>query len=311
MGAQLLTKISPDPFAGKVPVTSALNSSFTVGQSLRPYSQFQNITMYNDAGFDTIYHSLQVEVQKQFASSGKLLAAYTWSKTIGNTDGITGYLETNPTGAIQDYTNIKAERSLMSFDTPQRLVAGYVLGLPFGKNRRWFSNVSGITSRIISGWGVDGITVFQSGFPLVMTYALPTTLQSSFGAGTPRPNVTAGCQKSIGGSGVSKIPKWFNTGCFSAPSTFGFGNESRTDSTLRGQGIDNWDFSASKETQLTERVSLEFRGEIFNLFNRVQFSPPGASYNPNTLNTSANTFGVVTAQNNQPRQAQFVLRLRY
>jgi hypothetical protein len=311
MGAQLLTKSSPNPFAANVPVTSPLNSSFTVGQSLRPYPQYLNTSIYNDAGFGTIYHSLQAEVQKQFGSSGRLLVAYTWSKFIGNTDGITGYLETNPTGAIQDYDNLKAERSLMSFDTPMRLVAGYVLGLPIGHNARWFSNVSGITSRIISGWGVDGITVFQSGFPLILTYALPTTLESSFGAGTPRPNVVAGCKKSVGGSAVSRIPEWFNTGCFSAPSTYGFGNEGRTDSTLRGQGIDNWDFSASKETQLTEKVSLEFRGEIYNLFNRVQFAPPGTAYNQNTLNTSANTFGVLTSQNNQPRQAQFVLRLRF
>ena len=311
LGTQLLTPISPNPFEGNVPGTSPLNSSFTVGQSLLPHPQFLNITVYNSPGFGTIYNSLQVELQKQFGSSGKLLAAYTWSKTIGNTDGITGYLETNPTGVIQDNDNLKAERSLMSFDTPQRFVAGYVLGLPFGQNRRWFSNVSGITSRIISGWGVDGITVFQSGFPLVITYALPTALQSSFGAGTPRPNVIAGCTKRIGGSAVSRIPEWFNTGCFSAPSTFGFGNESRTDPTLRGQGIDNWDVSLSKQTNLTESVSLEFRGELYNLFNRVQFSPPGTSYNPNTLNTSANTFGVLTAQNNQPRQVQFVLRLRF
>jgi hypothetical protein len=311
MGAQLLTQISPNPFAGNVPVTSELNSSFTVGQSLLPDPQFLNITIYNAPGFNTIYHSFQAEVQKQFGSSGKLLAAYTWSKFIGNTDGITGYLESNPTGSIQDNDNLKAERSLMSFDTPQRFVAGYVLGLPFGQNQRWFSNVNGITSRIISGWGVDGITVFQSGFPLVMTYAIPTALQSSFGAGAPRPNVVAGCKKSLGGSAVSRISEWFNTSCFSAPSTFGFGNEGRTDSTLRGQGIDNWDLSGSKETKITEGVSLEFRGEIFNLFNRVQFAPPGTAYNPDTLNTPGNTFGVLTSQNNPPRQAQFVLRLKF
>lgn len=139
-----------------------------------------------------------------------------------------------------------------------------LLGLPFGQNRRWFSNVNGMTSRIISGCSLDGITVFSSGFPLVMTYAIPTTLESSFGAGTPRTNVIADCKKSIGGSAVSRISEWFNTSCFSAPSAFGFGNESRKDPTRRGQGIDNWEFSGSKETRITEGVSLEFRGEIFN-----------------------------------------------
>jgi outer membrane receptor protein involved in Fe transport len=311
MGSQLLKTISPNPFAGLVPATSPLNSSFTTGQSLLPYPQFSTISVSNFAAFDTIYHSLQVEVQKQFAGAGRLLAAYTWSKTIGNTDTLTGYLETNPVGAIQDYNNLKADRSLMSFDTPQRFVASYVLDLPFGRDRHWLRDVHGVSDKLISGWSVDGITTFQSGFPLVMTYALPTTLSQYFGAGTPRPNVIAGCSKGIGGSGVSKIPRWFNTSCFSAPSTYGFGNESRTDPTLRGQGIDNWDISASKNTRLTERVGLEFRGEFFNMFNRVQFAPPGTAYNPNTLKTAANTFGVVTAQNNSPRQIQFALRLRY
>lgn len=311
LGPQLLTAISPNPFAGLVPVTSALSSSFTVGQSLRPYPQFGNVSISNYSGFDTIYHSLQVELQKQFASAGKLLASYTWSKTIGNTDTLTGYLETNPVGSIQDYNNVKADRSLMSFDTPHRFVASYVLDLPFGQGRRWLNGVNGASSKLVSGWGVDGITTFQSGFPLVMTYALPTVLSQYFGAGTPRPNVQPGCSKSIGGSAVPKIAKWFNTSCFSAPSNYGYGNESRTDPSLRGQGISNWDVAASKNTKITERVALEFRGEFFNVFNRVQFAPPGSAYNPNTLNTAANTFGVVTSQNNSPRQMQFALRLRY
>jgi hypothetical protein len=311
MGPQLLSTINPNPFKGLVPTTSPLNSSFTIGQSLRPFAQFSNISIPNFSGFDTIYHSLQVELQKQFSSAGKLLIAYTWSKTIGNTDTLTGYLETNPVGAIQDYNDIAADRSLLSFDTPQRFVASYVLDLPFGQGKHWLGNVQGITSKFVSGWGVDGIITFQSGFPLVMTYALPTVLSQYFGAGTPRPNVQAGCSKGVGGSGVSKIPRWFNTSCFSSPSNYGFGNESRTDPTLRGQGIDNWDFSISKNTHVTERVALEFRSEFFNIFNRVQFAPPGSAYNPNILNTSANTFGVVTSQNNSPRQLQFALRLRF
>ena len=311
MGSQLLNGILPNPFAGHVPATSALSSSFTVGQSLRPYPQFSNISIPNYSGFDTIYHSLQVELQKQFASAGKLLVSYTWSKNIGNTDTLTGYLETNPVGSIQDYNNIKGDRSLMSFDTPQRFVASYVLDLPVGQGRHWLSGVSGINSKLVSGWGLDGITTFQSGFPLVMTYALPTLLSQYFGAGTPRPNVQAGCSKIVGGSGVSKIPQWFNTNCFSAPSNYGYGNESRADPNLRGQGIDNWDIAAFKNTKVTERVALEFRSEFFNMFNRVQFAPPGTAYNPNTLHTAANTFGVVTSQNNSPRQMQFALRLRY
>jgi hypothetical protein len=136
-------------------------------------------------------------------------------------------------------------------------------------------------------------------------------LSQYFGAGTPRPNVIPSCSKAVQGSATSKLNQWFNTSCFSAPSDYGYGNEGRTDSALRGQGIDNWDLAASKTTRISERFSLEFRGEFFNAFNRVQFAPPNTAYNPDTLNTSANSFGVVTSQNNLPREIQFALRLRY
>jgi hypothetical protein len=311
LGPQLLTAKATNPFAGLVPATSFLNSSFTVGQSLRPYPQFNSVSVSNFSAFDTVFHSLQVSLQKRLASAGTLLASYTWSKTLGNTDTLQGYLETNAVGGIQDYNNLTADRSLMSFDVPQRFVASYVADLPFGRGHHWLPNVSGVPDKLISGWAVNGITTFQSGFPLVMTYALPTALSTYFGAGTPRPNVLPGCSKGIGGSALSRIGEWFNTGCFSAPSDYGYGNEKRADPTLRGQGIDNWDIAASKNTHLSERFALEFRGEFFNTFNRVQFAPPGTSYNPDTLGTSSNTFGVVTIQNNSPRQIQFALRLRY
>lgn len=311
LGAQLLTNQPTNPFAGQVPATSFLNSSFTVGQSLRPYPQFNSVSISNYSGFGTTYNSLQAALQKRFSSGGTLLFSYTWAKTLGNTDTLQGYLETNPVGGVQNYNDLHAERSLMSFDVTNRFVASYVYDLPFGRGQHWLGNVTGVTDKLISGWAVNGITTFQSGFPLVITYALPTVLSQYFGAGTPRPNVAPNCSKQVQGGALSKLNEWFNTSCFSAPSDFGYGNEGRTDSTLRGQGIYNWDIAASKTTKVTERFALEFRGEFFNAFNRVQFAPPGTSYNPDTLGTSANSFGVVTAQNNLPRQIQFALRLRY
>jgi hypothetical protein len=95
-----------------------------------------------------------------------------------------------------------------------------------------------------------------------------------------------------------------NAACFAAPGLFGLGNESRVDSTLRAQGINNWDFSVSKITRLTERVDLDFRAEFFNLFNRVQFGPPNTSF-------GGSAFGLITNQANAPRQIQFSLRASF
>jgi hypothetical protein len=66
-----------------------------------------------------------------------------------------------------------------------------------------------------------------------------------------------------------------------------------------------------KRTQITEQVGLDFNVEFFNIFNRVQFAPPGEVYNPSTINTRLKLFGVVTAQQNQPRLVQLAMRLSF
>jgi hypothetical protein len=119
-----------------------------------------------------------------------------------------------------------------------------------------------------------------------------------------RPDYVAGCNKSISGSAQSRLSEWFNTACFVQPGPWEIGNEPRVDPSLRGPGIANYDFAVSKTTAITERVNLAFRAELFNIFNRVQFSPPGTQ-------PGSATFGQVTAQYNQPRLVQFGLRLNY
>jgi hypothetical protein len=197
------------------------------------------------------------------------------------------------------------------------MVISYVLDLPFGRGKKFLGNLPGHLDRIASGWGIDGVTTFQKGFPLVFTNGQVngTTL---FGGGS-RPNVVPGCPAEISGNAASRLgnpanpnpPRWFNTSCFIAPPDFTFGNEPRVDSRLRAQGINNFDFSLFKRTRFgtDERLGFEFRTEFFNLFNRTQFAPPStnccASNNPN--------FGVVTstAQGTNPRLVQFALKLLF
>jgi len=228
-----------------------------------------------------------------------VLVGYTVSKTITNTDTLTGWLDA--TGTTQNNNNFRLERSLIGTDVPQRLTLSYVLDLPVGKGRKLLGNAGGVADKVISGWGLNGVSTFQSGYPLGLT--TNTNLTNSFGGGS-RPNVVAGCQKSPGGSAQSRLNAWFNTSCFTSPPAFTFGTESRLDPTLRGHGINNWDFALFKTTAITERVGLQFRTEFFNLFNRVQFGAPNVSAgNP--------SFGVISSQSNTPRLIQFALRLMY
>jgi hypothetical protein len=113
----------------------------------------------------------------------------------------------------------------------------------------------------------------------------------------------------------SRLNEYFNTACFTQPPVVGFGNpfgnQPMTDPALRAQGVANFDFSLFKNIAFTERVGLEFRAEIFNLFNRVQFAPPGGTFNPATLGTPGDNFGKITSQANAPRQIQLAMRLKF
>jgi hypothetical protein len=300
MGSALLQPAANPSVCG-VPVC-------TVGQTLRPYPQYQNVDANSDFAGDTYYNSLQATVEKRFSYGGAILAAYTWAKLISNAEGVSPYFELNTAGAgaIQDYTNLRAERSLAGFDVPHRFVLSYILELPFGRGKRFLAD-AGAADKFVSGWSVSGITTFASGFPLGIISAAPNDIATFFGAGTIRPNVVPGCDKSVGGSIVHNVTAGnavVNVACFEAPNAFSLGNESRLDSTLRAQGINNWDFSVSKITRLTEQASLDFRAEFFNIFNRVQFAPPNASF-------GGASFGLITSQANNPRQIQFSLRASF
>jgi hypothetical protein len=278
------------------------------GQLDRPFPQYGNLRFNGFGCCDSYYHSLQATVTKRFAGGGTMLVAYTNAKLLSNTDTLTDWLEggtSGGSGPIQDWNNLKGEKSLSAQDVSQRLVISYVLDLPFGKGKRYFSGSSGVGGKLVSGWGLDGVTTFQRGFPVKIQYGQGNSLTAlGLTNGNLRPNVVSGCNKDVSGGPVSKLSGWFNTSCFVAPPDWGFGNEPRVDSTLRQQGINNFDFAVFKKTNITESTNIEFRTEFFNLFNHPQFGPPNGTL------TSPN-FGVVTNTINNPRLIQFALKFAF
>jgi len=300
-----LVQPTPNPFFVNGQALALAGPTTTVGQLLRPYPQYAGVQLAGQGSYDSIYHSFQLTVQRRFSDAGSLLVAYTNAKLISDTDTLTAWVETG-VGGIQDNNNLRGERSLSSQDVPQRLVISYVVDLPFGKGKRYLSGAQGWMDKIVGGWGVDGVTIFQRGFPLVFTNGQVngTTL---FGGGS-RPNVIPGC---AAGSSSPRISEWFGTACYTAPPDFIFGNEPRVDPRIRAQGISNFDFAVFKRSRFgsNERLGLEFRTEFFNIFNRTQFAPP------NTVCCTANNpnFGVVTstATGTNPRLVQFGLKFLF
>jgi hypothetical protein len=304
MGSALLNPVT-NPFYGLITSGNLAGKTIPAGQLLRPYPQYFNVLNAADVAGGSNYNALQAKVEKRFSQGGTVLGSYTWGRNMGTAETQHGSTEAHAPGFVQDWYNLQAEYSQLSYNLPHHFVAGYVYDLPVGRGKHYLANEGGILDKAVSGWGVDGITTYAMGFPLIFT-AQATYVSSTFGGGTPRPNVVAGCNKLMPGGAASRLNAWFNPNCFTQPSNYGFGNEPRVDS-MRSQGIANWDAALFKGTAITEKLNLQFRAEFFNLFNRVQFGQP----NTTCCSSSNASFGLISSQLNSPRQIQFALKLSY
>jgi hypothetical protein len=295
-----LVKQEANPFFGQVSRGVLSTPTVDAGQLLRPFPQFDNVTVRGFFIGNSQYHSMQLKVQKRFQMGAGFLVSYTASKLITDTESQTSWLE--PTAGVQNPHNLRAERALSSQDVPQRLVVSGNFDLPFGRGKPLLAGVSGFADKLVSGWVVNGIFSTQKGVPLFISTAANQT--GSLGGGS-RPNST-GKSAALSGAAQARLTSWFDKTQFTAPPAFTFGNLSRTLPDVRGHGVNNLDFSIFKNTRFgpEQRFNLQFRAEIYNLFNRVQFDVPGTA-----LGTPQ--FGVITNQLNDPRLTQFALKFAF
>ena len=251
---------------------------------------------------------MQLKIQKRWSNGQNLLVSYTLSKFITDNETTTTWMEAAGAGGFTNTYDLHSQRSLSSFDVPQRLVVSYVLDLPVGHGKKFLSGLTGPANKLIGGWGIQGVTTLQRGLPIFITESSNTS--TSFGGGQ-RPDYNpngAGCSNSaaLSGSRESRLNGWFNTNCFSKAAAYTFGNLGRVLPNVRWDGLNNFDFALIKNTGLTadERLRLQFRAEFFNMFNHPQFGPPGTS-------RGTGTFGIVSSQWNNPRLIQFGMKILF
>jgi hypothetical protein len=309
--ASTLTASVPNPFY-KLVQGQLTQPTVSAAQLLLPFPQYSDVSIAEPDDRDSIYHSFQMKIEKRFAHGGTLLASYTISKLISDTNNEINWLgDASPGwGDINAY-NLHNERSLDGFDVPQRFVLGYVLDLPVGRGRKFGNNLNPVAQKLVGGWGIDGIVTLQSGFPLNIgggSNALCTAgIPNAGGCRVTR----TGPESYTSGSKSDRLNEWFNTSTFVNTSNFTRGNDSRTEPNLREDGERNMDFAVFKSTKFgpDERFGVEFRTEFFNFFNHPQFSAPNTSCC--TSAAAGGTFGVVSSQYNLPRLIQFALRFTF
>lgn len=203
------------------------------------------------------YHALQLKVEKRFGSGLSFLSSYSRSKAID--------LESDMIYRIYNRFDISQDHGLSDNDMPNRFVASWLYQLPVGRGRHYLSGASPVVNQILGGWGVGGITLFESGYPFTVTASGDP---ANWGYGT-RPNLVGQWR------GPQTVDEWFNTSAFAIPAQYTLGNEGRN--IVRGPGINDWDLNIEKSFRITESKQLQFRSEFYNSFNHASFNPPDAN----------------------------------
>ncbi|HEV2579091.1 MAG TPA: carboxypeptidase-like regulatory domain-containing protein [Acidobacteriaceae bacterium] len=249
------------------------------------------------------YNSLQIDLNHRFSHDLALRGVYTWSKALDDGDSLNSTAAGNAPGLVSNPYNLRADWGPATFDVRDIGVVSAVYALPFGNGKAFGSGLHGFANGAVSGWSVDSIVTLQSGFPLT-----PQLSYNPSNNGDTRNPVRPFVNPDFHGSPViGKATQWFNPAAYLAPppnSGF-YGNLSRD--SLPGPGLATWDFAGQKDVAMTERLTLQFRGEIFNLLNRANFNTPNLiAFTPTGVSGTA---GAITSTSTTSRQVQFALKL--
>ena len=273
-----------DPTNPRVPLPDAF---------LRPIAGYNGVNM-NENNSSSNYHSLQMTANRRFAKSVEFGLAWTWSKAMDYNDGDFGAI--NTVAPLREWNY-----GLAGFDRTHVVKINWLWSVP---ERQWGFKPAGV---VLNGWQLSGITTFQSGAPVNVTYSQVTAADLS---GTPSivPRILI-----VGDPVLPKSERTFErnfrTEVFRLPAanTLGFMSKNM----LRGPGVNNWDVALFKNIKIREDIRVQFRSELYNVFNHTQFSTfDSAARFDATGNQVNGQFGQFTAARD-PRIAQLAIRLSF
>ncbi|HEX5229449.1 MAG TPA: carboxypeptidase regulatory-like domain-containing protein [Bryobacteraceae bacterium] len=272
------------------------NGSPIFAQNARPYPAFGALDM-TDTSSHSSYNALQLSVEHKLSSDLVFQGSYTYSHCIDSAYTFGGLGFNNGTSAITNPFAWDTDRGNCSYDLRHVISANAVYLLPFKGNR------------FKEGWQFTIIQAWHTGVPFSLNEGDQAFLGNNFD--TERPNLVAGCDIYANQS----ITEWYNPACFRASPYGTIGNLGRNN--LVGPGYVDTDFGVMKNTRISERFSLQFRAELFNIFNHSNFAlPPGGAFTAGSINTGyqatpSTTANRITAIVGNSRQTQFSLKLLF
>ena len=305
----------PNPFQN-VPGfqgTSFFDSSTLSREQLsRPLPEFGGMTERTRNGGASWYNSLQIVFEKRAKGGLTLTSTYTLSKEIDRAD-------------FYDPQQNILRQGLAQWDRPHRFTLGSVYQLPFGQGKRWLNTSSGLWRRMVSGWENTWILQWQSGSP----WALPGNViyvkeakLPNIDWSAPRVYGVRPCVVRMENDGTftlvgSTAPGSKNAlfGCtltdynFLETPSFAPRFTPDRDGRLRLNTAPQADVSLNKMTRVTEKLSVQFRAEAFNVFNKFMFHQQNFNNNPEDAKFgSIDPASVGIGSSNFPRQIQIAVK---
>jgi len=288
-------------FATPDPVQKTAFGTPVMNQNPRPSPAFGALDM-TDTTSHSHYNSMQVGLQHRLSSSLVFQLSYTWSHCIDSAYTYGGLGFNNVSSANTNPYNWNADVGPCSYDLRQNISANAVYQLPFKGNR------------LKEGWQITAVEAWHTGVPFSLGEGDQADLGNNFD--NPRPNVVGGCNVYAN----QNVHQWYNPACFTSSAYGTVGNMGRN--ALIGPGFSNTDFGLMKSTKISERFNIQFRAELFNIFNHANFNFPATgvfnagSAQTNYQGTLSPTAGQITSLAvpgiaGAARQTQFSLKLLF
>jgi len=270
----------------------------------RPFSSFGQIDWRGNTN-NSSYNGLSAAVRRSF-SQGLLVAVnYMYSHEID--DGSNGSGDGDSLVA-QNVACLPCERASGAFDARHVVSANSIYELPFGLGRQYLS-APGFLRSIFGSWELISMVSAHTGFPVNVTIDRDASAVPDGNSRNQRPNLVPGV--SLTPPTGSTIAQWINPAVFAIPAAGTFGNAPRN--IARAPGVWQVDTGLGKRIAVSERVHLQFRAEVFNIFNHPQYAAPQAnlSSGPGIFGSIISTVNTGPVGTGTPRQMQFLFRAEF
>jgi hypothetical protein len=248
---------------------------------------------------NSIYNSLQTSFDRRVTRNLNAMLSYTWSKCIDNGSGSFLIEETVPTAftnlALSNPYDARADRGLCAFDRRHSFRGATMIAMPFAGNR------------LVEGWMISAIVMANSGRPFSVTDGFDQAGFANNVLTRSRPDAVAGCKPILG-----KADRWYDPACFRLQPAGRPGNLGRN--TLTGPSLFTADVALIKNVRLREPATLQFRTEVFNVFNHPNLGLPNLDlFVPDGTGgaTVSPAAGRITDTTTPGRQIQFGVKILF